>query len=57
MAKTERELSELKEMVEELKKELKELSEDELEQVSGGRVHQARAKDQNNNVKRILHKN
>lgn len=36
MAKPEREHGELKEKVEELKKELKELSDEELEQVAGG---------------------
>jgi bacteriocin-type signal sequence len=38
MAKTNEELQELKEKVENLDKELKELSDDELEQVSGGRI-------------------
>ena len=36
MAKTEKELQELKEKFEELNKEFKELSDEEIEQVSGG---------------------
>lgn len=53
MAKTEKELKELKEKVEELNSELKELTEEELSRVSGGLLIPAKGeiKDGKMNVK------